>query len=91
MKLLIQIDKPAILEGVPPGVATVEIEVESPADVHFQMHRRGCSKEYILDVINHLYPVWSEQFAHWYGRPDPVRISKDLQEVHPAYGFTERY
>jgi hypothetical protein len=54
------------------------------------MHRRGCDKDYIRGVLEHLGPIFADEFPHWYGKPDQVRISKDLQEIHPGYGYTGR-
>jgi hypothetical protein len=90
MKLLIQITTPGLLEGMPEGLKTVEVEADSPAEVMFEMQRRGCDKDYITRVLEHLGPIFAESYPHWYGEPDQVKISKDLQAVHPAYGFTER-
>jgi len=87
MRFLIQIDAPSQLEGVPSGTKNVEVEAESPAELMFQMQRRGCSTDYIKAVLEHMAPVWAESFSHWYGEPDQVKISKDLQAVHPAYGY----
>lgn len=86
-RLLIQIDKPAILDGVPAGTANVEIEADSPAKVMFQMQRHGCSTDYIKNVLAHLEPVFGESHPHWYAEPDQKQISKDLQRTHPAYGY----
>lgn len=90
MKLLIAIPTPGLLEGMPEGTKTVEVEANSPAEVHFEMHRRGCDKDYIRGVLEHLGPIFADEFPHWYGKPDQVRISKDLQEIHPGYGYTGR-
>lgn len=91
MKLRIEIPTPGLLEGMPEGTKSVEISADSPAECVFEMQRRGCSKEYIQDVLDHLGPIWGPEFPHWYGPDaDQVKISADLQRVHPAYGYTGR-
>lgn len=88
MKLKIQIPVAPKLEGLPWGTGEVEVEANSPAEAYFEMHRRGCDKDYIVRVLEHLGPIFAESFPHWYGKPDQVKISADLQRVHPAFGYT---
>lgn len=87
MKFLIQITTKAILEGMPEGTKVVEVEADSPAEIMFQMQRRGCTPNYIKDVISHMAPIWGPEFPAWYDRPDKAKIQADLIAVHGAYGY----
>lgn len=87
MKLKIEIPSRGLLADMPEGKKVVEIEADSPAECMFAMQRRGCSTQYIKDVLSHMAPIWGKEFAHWYAHPDKERMQKDLIAVHGAYGY----
>ncbi len=85
MLIRIRIPTPSLMDGLPGGQAEVEIEVNSPAEVAFEMLRRGCDKDYRLAVLGHLGQVWADDFPHWYHEPDEAKMRADLEAVHPFY------